>query len=184
MGDSRVTWDAFYLPAMVLLLLALGVFIVLFSKFDYSGMVVKLGKVGFFLASFLSSLIFLTFPSEPLVVLSTKIFDPASILVLATVGSTLAALVNYYVGLRGIRTAFNLFKRNKAEELKAEKWFRKWGSVILFFSPSIPFLGDAFTVAAGALKTDLKKFVFFILLGRAVKTILLVYFGEFLFGLA
>jgi len=59
--------------------------------------------------------------------------------------------------------------RNSKEEIKAEHWFTKWGSAIIFFAPWIPFLGDALTVVAGALKMDFKKFLLFNLAGRLVR---------------
>ncbi|MFH0835313.1 MAG: VTT domain-containing protein [Candidatus Micrarchaeota archaeon] len=128
-----------------------------------------LGVIAFFSASLLP------FPSEPVLVLAAKYYDFWSIVAVVTVASTLAALINYYVGLRGIHSFF--VKRDPRGEKKAEGWFRKWGSAVLVASPWVPFVGDLIPVVAGTLEMDWKKFLALIVAARIIKTVAVVWFG-------
>ncbi len=138
---------------------------------DYYALLTSLvyshGLLGLFAIAFLSASL-LPFPSEPVIILATKFFDPLTIILVVTIASTLAALINYYVGFKGLRHF--LVKRDEKGEVKAEKWFKKWGTPVLIASPWIPFIGDLFPVAAGTLKMSWKKFLFYILIARIVKT--------------
>jgi len=129
-----------------------------------------LGVIAFFSASLLP------FPSEPVLVLAAKYCDFWSIVAVVTVASTLAALINYYVGLKGIHSFF--VKRDPRGEKKAEGWFGKWGSIVLVASPWIPFIGDLMPVVAGTLSMGWKKFLVLIVAARIIKTVAVVWFGE------
>jgi len=92
--------DFSIIAAMVLLLLVVGIFTIMFLRFDYTGVLIKMGFVGLFLVSFFSSLIFFTFPSEPIIVLSVKLFFKLALHSYpGHARSTLAAVLNYYIGL-------------------------------------------------------------------------------------
>jgi len=41
--------------------------------------------------------------------------------------------------------------------------------------PWIPFIGDPLTVVAGALKMDIKKFILWITIGKAIKISVVIY---------
>ncbi|VVB68341.1 SNARE associated Golgi protein [Candidatus Norongarragalina meridionalis] len=129
-----------------------------------------LAVVAFFSASLLP------FPSEPIIVLASKYFDFWSIVAVVTVASTIAAYINYYVGLKGIHSF--LVKRDPQGEHKAEGWFKSWGSIVLVVSPWVPFVGDLIPVAAGTLEMDWKKFLVLIVIARIIKTAAVVWFGQ------
>lgn len=146
---------------------------------DYENLVEKLGDVGLFIVSFLSASIFVFFPSEPVILLSVKLLNPLSAFIFAFLGSLSGAIVNYYIGNKGVRhLVFFLIKRNKEKEKKAEDFFKKYGSSAVVIAPFIPFIGDALTVIAGALKMDFKKFLFYSIIGRAAKIGFLIYLGN------
>ena len=63
------------------------------------------------------------------------------------------------------------------EEKRAEKWFARWGNGIVFFASIIPFIGDMLTVVAGILEMDFARFILYSVAGRALKIVLLVWFG-------
>ena len=138
------------------------------------------GLIGLFLVCFFSASV-LPFPSEPIIVIAAKFFDPISILAVVLVSSTIAAYINYWVGYRGLHPF--LVKREEQEEHKAEKWIRKWGAPILLASPWIPFIGDLFPVAAGALKMPARTFLFWIITARIIKTLAVIGFALGLFKL-
>ncbi|MEM0475914.1 MAG: VTT domain-containing protein [Candidatus Norongarragalinales archaeon] len=139
------------------------------------------GLFGLFLVCFFSASLF-PFPSEPVIVLAVAAkFDLAAIFIVVLASSTIAAYVNYWIGLHGLHPL--LMKKEEKEEHEAEKWIRRWGAPILVASPWIPFIGDLFPVAAGALKMSWQKFLFWIIVARTVKTAGVIAFALGLFKL-
>ena len=150
------------------------------ANFDYLAAVTRFGGVGLFFISAVSSSIFFVFSSEAIVVAATKFLPPLDIVLFATAGSVFGAVVNYWVGLRGIH---RLIGDDSRDERRAEKWFARWGEGIVFFASVIPFAGDVLTVVAGILEMDFAKFVLYSVAGRAVKIVLLVLLGQSLLAL-
>lgn len=145
-----------------------------------SSLIYSHGLAGLFAVCFFSASL-IPFPSEPIIMLATKFFDPLAILVVVTISSTLAAFINYWIGLKGLHPFF--LKRDPVDEKKAERWFAKWGAPTLVASPWIPFIGDLFPVAAGTLEMSAPKFLFWIIVARVVKTLAVMWFGITLFKL-
>ncbi len=137
------------------------------------------GLFGLFTALFFSASL-LPFPSEPVLVLALKLWSAEQIFAIAIAASTIAAFINYAVGLKGIHTF--LAKRDPKGERNAEKLFEKWGWPVLIASPWIPFIGDLMPLVAGTLNMDWKKFLIVIVIARAIKTIAVLWFGQALFG--
>lgn len=86
------------------------------------------------------------------------------LIIVASIGNTLGALVNYYIGF-GI-TRFEgkrWFPATPAQMARAEVWFQRWGVWVLLVSwlPG----GDVMTVMAGVMRT--RVWVFMILVGIA-----------------
>lgn len=129
----------------------------------------NLGYTGLFLASFLAAT-FIPFSSEGAVALMASAkFNPAMILIVATIGNSLGALVNYLVGLWGGRFLFSRYiKIDDHARLKAEKTFGRWGAPVLFFS-WLPVVGDPITLAAGVLKVNPVAFLFWVITGKAFR---------------
>jgi len=80
--------------------------------------------------------------------------------------------INYIIGIKGINW---LIKRKFEDEKKLEIWFSKYGIFVLLAVPWIPFIGDPLTVVAGALKMDIKKFILWITIGKAIKISVVIY---------
>jgi len=81
-------------------------------------------------------------------------------------------MLNYAIGIKGIKW---LVKRESEKEKKLEMWFSKYGIFVLLAVPWIPFVGDLFTIVAGSLKMDLKKFILWITIGKAIKISVVIY---------
>ncbi|NUN11814.1 DedA family protein [Candidatus Micrarchaeota archaeon] len=137
------------------------------------------GLIGLFLIAFFSASL-LPFPSEPVILIASKLWGFWEILVIVTFASTIAAVINYYVGLKGIR--FFLTPRDKKRETQARELIQKYGIPALIASPWIPFIGDLFPVAAGFMKMDFKHFMIAIVIARVLKTVVILYAGFALFG--
>ncbi|MEM4255142.1 MAG: VTT domain-containing protein [Candidatus Norongarragalinales archaeon] len=139
------------------------------------------GLGGLFLVLFFSASL-LPFPSEPILVLALKLWSAEQIFFVTLAASTIAAFINYLVGLKGFHTF--LAKRDPKGEKKAEKLFEKYGWPVLLASPWIPFIGDLMPVVAGTLNMDWRKFLAVIIVARAIKTIAVLWFGQALLGWA
>jgi membrane protein YqaA with SNARE-associated domain len=81
-----------------------------------------------------------------------------ALVVVASIGNTLGALVNYYIG-QGI-TRFEgkrWFPATPAQMENAEQWFARWGVWVLLVS-WLP-AGDVMTVMAGVMRTPVWLFL-------------------------
>ncbi|OQX20646.1 MAG: hypothetical protein BWK75_04645 [Candidatus Altiarchaeales archaeon A3] len=134
-------------------------------------MFVEYELIGLLLGCFLSSSI-LPLPSEPIIIFSVKFQPVIYVFVFALIGSVGGAMLNYVIGIKGIKW---LVKREGEKEKKLEMWFSKYGIFVLLAVPWIPFVGDPLTIVAGALKMDLKKFIFWITVGKVIKISVVIY---------
>lgn len=137
----------------------------------FEDLVVEFGLIGLLIGCFASSSI-LPFPSEPLIILSAKFQPIIYVFVFALVGSVSGAMLNYVIGIKGIEW---LVKREGEKEKRLERWFNRYGEFVLLAVPWLPFIGDPLTIVAGALKMDLKKFIFWITISNAIKTFVVIY---------
>lgn len=131
-------------------------------------MVILSSLFGLFVAAFVAATI-VPFQSEVIfVALQVAGRVPVVWLVIvASIGNTLGAVVNYYIGF-GI-TRFEgkrWFPATPAQMARAEAWFQRWGVWVLLVS-WLP-VGDVMTVMAGVMRTRL--WVFLVLVGIAKTT--------------
>lgn len=95
------------------------------------------------------------------------------IVLIASVGNYLGALTNYYVGYWGEKTILSRYIKPEKKKMKeAKAYFNKYGVPILFFS-WVPIVGDALTIFAGVVRSDMKKFTFFVFAGKLARYIVL-----------
>jgi membrane protein YqaA with SNARE-associated domain len=105
----------------------------------------------------------------------------AWLIIIASIGNTLGALVNYYIGF-GI-TRFegkSWFPATPAQMASAELWFQRWGVWVLLVSwlPG----GDVMTVMAGVMRTSLWRFVVLVGIAKTSRYIGLALITAGLFG--
>lgn len=124
---------------------------------------------GLFGAAFMAATILPSSSEVVLVgVLSTEKYPVAALLIVASIGNILGAILNYYLG-RGIecyrdRKWFPVTDQSLA---RAQRWYNKWGRWSLLLS-WVPLCGDALTVVAGVMR---ERLAVFILLVGAAKTL-------------
>jgi membrane protein YqaA with SNARE-associated domain len=110
-------------------------------------------------------------PSEPafIALLATDSGHPAALLIVATVGNTVGALTNFALG-RGIEHYRERpwFPVSQARYEAACARFARYGVWALLLS-WIPVLGDPLTIAAGALRVPVIKFLVLTGLGKAIR---------------
>ncbi len=135
----------------------------------------QFGYVGLLIVSFLAATI-LPFSSEAVVLLVHQLgFNKILILIFATTGNFLGALSNYYMGKLGNRHLLSKYIASDNETLaKAQKLFEHWGTPILFFS-WLPIIGDPLTIIPGILNSKLLPVVFWVLLGRALRYVFILW---------
>ncbi len=137
-------------------------------------LIMNLGYLGLFLISFLAATLLPLGSEAAVVLMAVSEFDPSKILIVATVGNFLGALVNYLVGKWGAAFVFSRYIRVERASLeKLEKVYGKWGAPILFFA-WLPIVGDPLTVAAGVFRVNIYVFTFWVVLGKAFRYFILI----------
>jgi membrane protein YqaA with SNARE-associated domain len=129
------------------------------------GMLIFSSLLGLFFAAFVAATI-VPFQSEVIFV-ALQVADRVPVpwlIVVASIGNTLGALVNYYIG-HGI-TRFegkSWFPATPEQMARVERWFQRWGVWVLLVS-WLP-AGDVMTVIAGVMRTPI--WLFMVLVGIA-----------------
>lgn len=123
-----------------------------------------------FASSFLAATIF---PAQSEILLATLDIagnhNPLLLLVIATIGNVLGALINWFIGYYFIK-----FKDKKwfpIKEGKIKKYsnlYQKYGVWSLLFA-WIPIIGDPLTVIAGIFKTNIWLFLLLVTIGKAAR---------------
>lgn len=135
----------------------------------------QFGYLGILLSSFLAATL-LPFSSEAVLgFLLFKGMDPTILIGLATVGNVLGALVNYTAGFWGSTLlARRVLKLSEDDFVKAEKRFKKYGLLSLFFA-WVPVVGDPLTLAAGVLRVNIPIFLLLVTAGKLARYLVVGY---------
>ena len=101
--------------------------------------------------------------------------DPVMLVVVATLGNTLGAVVNWLLGrylLHFQDRRWFYFSRTQIE--KAQRWYQRYGfwSLLLAWAPVG---GDALTLIAGIMKVRLWLFLLLVGTGKALRYVSIVY---------
>lgn len=101
--------------------------------------------------------------------------DPFSLVVVATLGNTLGAVVNWFLGLYLLHFQDRRwFYFSKRQIQKAQRWYQRYGFWSLLFA-WLPIGGDALTLIAGIMKVRLWLFLVLVGSGKALRYIMVVY---------
>jgi membrane protein YqaA with SNARE-associated domain len=110
-------------------------------------------------------------PSEPafIALLATETGHPAMLLLMATLGNTLGALINFMLG-RWIehyrqRPWFPITQQRYAAACEQFGRYGVWALLLAW----LPIVGDPLTIAAGALRVPVLKFLLLTGLGKAIR---------------
>ena len=107
-------------------------------------------------------------------------FDPLLLVIVATLGNTLGAVVNWVLGLYLLHfqdRRWFYFSREQID--KAQRWYQRYGfwSLLLAW---MPIGGDALTLIAGIMKVRLWLFLLLVGSGKAARYITVVYITDWI----
>jgi len=106
--------------------------------------------------------------------------DPVMLVMVATLGNTLGAVVNWVLGLYLLHfqdRRWFYFSREQID--RAQRWYQRYGfwSLLLAW---MPVGGDALTLIAGIMRVRLWLFLLLVGSGKALRYISVVYFTNWL----
>ena len=136
--------------------------------------------------------IFPPIPSEVILAFGGFMTTKTSLTILgvvisATIGSTLGAIILYYIGrvlnkdrIENIVSGkVGQILRLKAEDIeKAHKWFNKKGQKTVFICRFIPVVRSLISIPAGMSKMEFHKFILYTVIGSSIWNILLTILGK------
>lgn len=109
-------------------------------------------------------------------------FNLWAVAVAGAVGCVIGSLVAYWVGLRGGRRLIEKYGRYvllSSHELDiADRWFAKYGEVIVFASRLLPVIRTFIAFPAGVARMNLKRFVIYTFAGSLPWCLGLAYVGQ------
>ena len=133
------------------------------------------GYVGIFLASFLAATILPLSSEIVLALLLLNGLNPFSLIIFATIGNVLGAVVNYWLGFYGGLIFQGRFGTASGKEVNASLLrMQKYGTASLLLA-WVPIIGDPLTVAAGVLRISLGWFLPLVAIGKCGRYIVLAY---------
>jgi len=136
--------------------------------------VISFGFLGLFAISFLAATLIPLGSEAAVLVLVLLGYDPLGIFWVASVGNTLGAVVNYWIGWYGVTVVLSRQVESDDGKLElARTYFKKWGVPVLFFA-WLPVIGDALTVAGGIFKVNPAVFTAWVFTGKAFRYYLVI----------
>ncbi len=106
-------------------------------------------------------------------------------IIIATVAGVAGALIDYYIGLKGVdvlskhKLLGKIILSNNQLEVAAH-WFNKYGSIMVFLGRLVPAFRTLISIPAGCVKMPLTKFIVYTTAGCLIWNVLLVYIGYYL----
>ena len=108
--------------------------------------------------------------------------DPLILVLVATLGNTLGAVVNWLLGLYLLKFQDRRwFYFSQAQIETAQRWYRRYGfwSLLLAW---MPVGGDALTLIGGVMKVRLWLFLLLVGTGKCLRYISVVYIADWIHG--
>lgn len=108
--------------------------------------------------------------------------DPLTLVVVATLGNTLGAVVNWVLGLYLLHFQDRRwFYFSRQQIASAQRWFQRYGFWSLLFA-WMPVGGDALTLIAGIMRVRLWIFLLLVGIGKALRYVSVVYLTDWVHG--
>ncbi len=131
-----------------------------------------------FLSAFLAATILPFYSEIMLYALLREGGDPALLVVVATIGNTLGAAVNWLLGLYLLHFQDRRWFYFSREQISsAQRWFQCYGKWSLLMAWA-PVGGDALTLVAGIMKVRFGIFILLTGTGKLLRYLFVVYLAE------
>jgi membrane protein YqaA with SNARE-associated domain len=139
--------------------------------------------LGLFASAFLAATILPFYSEVILFVLLQQGFPALALVLVATLGNTLGAAVNWWLGKWLLRFENRKwFYFSHAQVQKAQHWFNRYGLWSLCFA-WLPIGGDALTLVAGIMRVRFSLFLLLVGLGKGLRYVAVVLFSNQVQGL-
>jgi membrane protein YqaA with SNARE-associated domain len=130
-----------------------------------------------FSSAFLAATILPFYSEVVLFALLREGYSSALLVTVATVGNTLGAVVNWWMGVYILHFRHRRwFYFNDKQIERAQQWFRRYGFWSLLFA-WLPIGGDALTLIGGIMRVPMWLFLPLVALGKGLRYIAVVYFN-------
>lgn len=108
--------------------------------------------------------------------------DPVMLVIVATLGNTLGAVVNWVLGRFLLHFQDRRWFYFSAEQIaKAQRWYQRYGFWSLLFA-WLPIGGDALTLIAGIMKVRLSLFLLLVGIGKGLRYVSVVFLSAAVAG--
>ncbi|MCJ7771108.1 VTT domain-containing protein [Candidatus Bathyarchaeota archaeon] len=137
------------------------------------------GPIGLFSAMILSSVVS-PIPNEVVLAFAGMTMSPLDVAIYGALGSTVGAILCYYVARLGGRPLAEKFVKKKTLD-SADGWFLKrgkWAVLLGRFIPFVPF--DAVSYFSGLVKMKILAFTVLTFVGSVPRCLFYAYMGEFI----
>jgi membrane protein DedA with SNARE-associated domain len=98
-----------------------------------------------------------------------------------TIGCIVGSAVAYWVGMKGGRAFVCRYGKyvflNEGHLDSTERWFKKYGSTMIFLTRVMPIIRTFISLPAGMARMDFKKFIFLTAIGSIIWCFTLTYIG-------
>ena len=133
------------------------------------------GYLALFGSAFLAATILPFYSEVVMFALLREGGDPTLLIIVATLGNTLGAVVNWLLGLYLLHFQDRRwFYFSREQIVKAQRWFQRYGFWSLLMAWA-PVGGDALTLVAGIMKVRLWLFLLLVGSGKALRYISVFY---------
>lgn len=131
-----------------------------------------------FISSFIAATLLPMGSELALYTLLQRGFDPAVLVLVATVGNTAGATLNWVLGkyLQRLQER-RWFYFSREQVVKAQSYFQRFGKYSLLLS-WLPVAGDLLTLAAGIFNVRLAPFLILVGAGKLLRYLAVVYLGS------
>ncbi|RLI92095.1 MAG: DedA family protein [Candidatus Altiarchaeales archaeon] len=139
------------------------------------------GLLGIFVIATLESFIF-PVPTAIIITAGTALnLDPVSVVIFATTGSVIGAVIGYFIGIKGGRPVLIwLFDEKKIK--RVDRLFEKYGVYAVGLAAFSPLPFKIFTISAGVARMNILPFVLISIPCRFLQFLLFALFGNWLSG--
>lgn len=134
--------------------------------------------LGLFITAFLSATLLPGASEVAVVALMHEQYNLTMLWIVATLGNTLGAVVNYLLGRYFLHFRDRRWFPFKNEKLESSQdWFKRYGHWSLLFA-WLPIIGDGLTFIAGIMKMNWALFFVLVAIGKGLRYLAILELGR------